>query len=679
MSDTAAASARRAPHSSLCIVHSALCIIVAALAAFAASAAPKIVYVAPGGTGDGTSWTDAMGDVSNAYASAAAFADGGFDRGEVWIKSGRYLVRKPIEMQTGVAVRGGFLGTEASASSATRDNLTILCGDPSADDYWKPDGTAPPAANRQKIWTLGETPVFNPPNPNAANEFWSIEPGGNDCSWCFQGTQPEVAGAEFTGLTFTSFSYHAIHVTTNAGYTVTVSNCNFYAASASQNNNEGYAIYLKSAEARVHDCVFHGGVAGLMMVTHSAAPQTNIVTGCTFRDIWRNAVRVYDNNAGNVWRISRCRFYRNYCNDQNLCPGIYLGRQKDALQCHDFIASDCVFSECRLSRNSTGVLGYNGGYGGTGPYIFERCDFSDNVGTNTTADFAAVCRTGILGTRYLFRDCSFRNNRVYYSGTGRAASVLMVNTSNSYINFLNCTFTGNFVSAIGEGGASTCGTLVLLTPNQRLSVVHSVFDGNYVGGGATNAEIAVAGDGYNSKLVVAANILNGDAADYSPVRGPHHNTGYMYLCRNFMSNFDQGAVGPAKFIRCADNLTGFDPVIDERLRTTPDRANYAIGAAAHRSPLWRGAPTIQFWHTVASSASVKIARRDAAANGTTTPWTQLYVDYGNEGNLSDDAAAAYGFVDGNDGVPDALGNPRPDGKIAYGPLNFAVPTILSVR
>ena len=657
-----------------------MCIAFAALLAANAVAAPKIVYVAPDGTGAGTSWADAMGDVSNAYASAAAFADGGFDRGEVWIKSGRYLVRKPIEMQTGVAVRGGFLGTESSASSATRDNLTVLHGDVNGNDFWAPETVSPAAEDRTYIWSGDGKMTFNPPNPDGADDRWTMNIGGDNGSWCFQGTQPEVAGAEFTGLTFSCFAYHAIHVTTNAGYTVTVSNCNFYAASGSQNNNEGYAIYLKSAEARVSDCVFHGGVAGLMMVTHSAAPQTNIVTDCTFRDIWRNAMRVYDINASNVWRISRCRFYRNYCNDSGLCPGIYLGRQKDALQCHDFIASDCVFSECRLTRNSAGVLGYNGGYGGTGPYIFERCDFSDNVGTNTTADFATVCRTGILGTRYLFKDCSFRNNRVYYSGAGRAASVLMVNTSNSYINFLNCTFTGNFVSAIGEGGASTCGTLVLLTANGRLSVVHSVFDGNYVGGGATNAEIAVAGDGYNSKLVVAASILNGNAPDYSPVRGPHNNTGYMYLCRNFMSNFDQGTVGPSKFIRCADNQTGFDPVIDERLRTAADRANYAIGAAAHTSPLWRGAPTIQFWHTVASSASVKIALRDAAANGNQKPWTQLYVDYGNEGNLTDEAAAAYGFADGNDGVPDALGNPRPDGKIAFGPLNLPPqPTLLLIR
>lgn len=651
------------------------------LVASASVAASKIVYVAPGGAGDGSSWENAMGDVSNAYASAASFAADGFDSGEVWIKSGRYLVRKPIEMQTGVAVRGGFLGTEASAASADRDgNLTVLHGDVNGSDFWAPEAVSPAEADRTYIWSGDGKMTFNPPNPDGADDRWTMNIGGDNCAWCFQGTQPEVAGAEFTGLTFSCFSYHAIHVTTNAGYTVTVSNCNFYAASASQNNNEGYAIYLKSAEARIHDCDFVGGVAGLMMVTHSGAPQTNIVTGCTFRDIWRNAVRIYDNNAGNVWRISRCRFYRNYCNDAGLCPGIYLGRQSTAVQCHDFVASDCVFSECRLCKNSTGVLGYNGGYGGTGPYIFERCDFSDNVGTNTTSDFATVCRTGILGTRYLFRDCSFRNNRVYYSGTGRAASVLMVNTSNSYINFLNCTFTGNFVDAVGEAQASTCGTLVLLTPNERLSVVHSVFDGNLVSGAATNAEIAVAGDGGNSKLVLAASVLHNDGAEYQPVRGPSNKYAYMYLCDNFLSNFDQASVGPATFLRCAGNRTGFDPVLDERLRTAADRANYAIGVAVHTSPLWRGAPTIQFWRTVASEASVKIARRDVAANGTKTPWTQLYVDYGKEGNLSDEAAAAYGFVDGNDGVPDALGNPRPDGKIAYGPLNLPPqPTLLGVR
>ncbi len=651
-----------------------------ALAAFAA--APKIVYVAPDGTGDGSSWASPMGDVSNAYASAAAFADGGFDRGEVWIKSGRYLVRKPIEMQTCVAVRGGFLGTESSASGANRDNLTVLCGDPSADDYWKPDGTTPAAADRRKIWTLGETPVFNPPNPDVTNEFWSIEPCGNDCSWCFQGTQPEVAGAEFTGLTFTSFSYHAIHVTTNAGYTVTVSNCNFYAASASQNNYEGYAIYLKSAEARIHDCVFLGGVAGVMVVTHSAAPQTNIVTDCYFTEIWRNAMRIYDNNAGNVWRISRCKFFRNYCNDSALCPGIYLGRQKDATQCHDFIASDCVFSECRLRRNSVGVLGYNGGYGGSGPYIFERCDFSGNIYSNTTASAATVCVTGILSTRYLFKDCSFRDNRVCYSGTGIAASVLIVGTSNSYINFLNCTFVGNSVSTVGEAPAKTFGTLVIDAYNKRLSVVNCAFDGNYVGGAATNAEIAASSSGWNSKLVVANSVLHNDAPGYAPVRGPKGGTGsleyFMFLYHNYMSNFDQEAVGPVKFIRCAENVSGYDPVLSERLRTACDRPSYCLGIASHRSPLWRGALNVQFWQSNVEPY-VKVVAYDKDKNGASKPWTQLYVNNGFEGNMTDAEAAAYGIAVGNDGVPDALGNPRPWGKVAYGPLNLTAPTVVGVR
>ena len=138
MPDTTAASARP-----FCILHSAFCIVVAALAAFSANAVPKIVYVVPGGAGDGTGtdWANAMASVRDAYASAATFAEGGFDSGEVWIKTGRYTITSAITVQSGVSALGGFLGTETDASQASRENLTILSGDKNDDDYWMPCGT----------------------------------------------------------------------------------------------------------------------------------------------------------------------------------------------------------------------------------------------------------------------------------------------------------------------------------------------------------------------------------------------------------------------------------------------------------------------------------------------------------------------------------------------------------
>ena len=110
----------------------------AMLLSFTGAAAPKIVYVVPGGAGakDGTSWESAMADVKKAYASAAAFAADGYDSGEVWIKTGRYQTSQ-MTLTSNTTVRGGFRGTETVADEANPVKYpTLLTGDTNQDDQW---------------------------------------------------------------------------------------------------------------------------------------------------------------------------------------------------------------------------------------------------------------------------------------------------------------------------------------------------------------------------------------------------------------------------------------------------------------------------------------------------------------------------------------------------------------
>jgi hypothetical protein len=60
-------------------------------------------YVTPGGSGSGTSWADSIGVVQAAIDSATA-------GDEIWVASGTY--NESIKMRTGVALYGGFNGTE---------------------------------------------------------------------------------------------------------------------------------------------------------------------------------------------------------------------------------------------------------------------------------------------------------------------------------------------------------------------------------------------------------------------------------------------------------------------------------------------------------------------------------------------------------------------------------------
>ena len=78
----------------------------------------RIRYVKVNGTGKGTSWNDAMGDIQDAINS---LADDKGTKGEVWVAEGTYTVNKLIDqqgsptsllMKDGISVYGAFAGGE---------------------------------------------------------------------------------------------------------------------------------------------------------------------------------------------------------------------------------------------------------------------------------------------------------------------------------------------------------------------------------------------------------------------------------------------------------------------------------------------------------------------------------------------------------------------------------------
>ncbi|WP_449138945.1 hypothetical protein [Segatella sp.] len=81
----------------------------------------RIRYVKVNGTGKGTSWDDAMGDIQDAINS---LADDKGTKGEVWVAEGTYMVTKRIDsstgsptsllMKDGISVYGAFAGGETT-------------------------------------------------------------------------------------------------------------------------------------------------------------------------------------------------------------------------------------------------------------------------------------------------------------------------------------------------------------------------------------------------------------------------------------------------------------------------------------------------------------------------------------------------------------------------------------
>lgn len=75
-----------------------------------------IKYAKPGGTGDGSSWTQAAGSVQDAMDAACSEAGGPC---EVWVSAGTY--QENIELCEGVSVFGGFTGIESEQVREQRD------------------------------------------------------------------------------------------------------------------------------------------------------------------------------------------------------------------------------------------------------------------------------------------------------------------------------------------------------------------------------------------------------------------------------------------------------------------------------------------------------------------------------------------------------------------------------
>ncbi len=92
------------------------------------ASAKDIFYVKSGGTGDGSSWSKAMGNIQQAVDSAAK------SRADVWVAKGVYYGDSTsaavVNLSPGVSLYGGFSGNESSLSDRDLEmNVTVIDGE----------------------------------------------------------------------------------------------------------------------------------------------------------------------------------------------------------------------------------------------------------------------------------------------------------------------------------------------------------------------------------------------------------------------------------------------------------------------------------------------------------------------------------------------------------------------
>ncbi len=299
----------------------------------------RIIHVVPKGEAagkkDGSSWADATDDI------VAAYADAGIYRGEVWLKEGLYHLggkTTTITLLPNVTVRGGFRGIagEKAADARPREYRSVISGDLSGDDYWKPNGQAPADTAAAKIFGGDRGTTFNPPNPELQDNYWAWD-GDNDdnAAGAFAVTSSEsFTNSLITGVTFTGFNSYAVSYTyskstdgipeirscdflggqkgIHAGFNITVEDCNFiglhdaiYTDKNITINNSRFDRCYHTGSGNKAGCIdLSGGTAQISGTTFYG----NYGTGKS----WRNAVIM--RNAG-VCIISNSLIEANYSND----------------------------------------------------------------------------------------------------------------------------------------------------------------------------------------------------------------------------------------------------------------------------------------------------------------------------------------------------------------------------
>ncbi len=442
------------------------------------------IYVKVGGTGDGSSWATACGDLQTALDDADPNDD-------IWVAEGMYTPGterwETFMMKEGVGVYGGFPATGDPGWDKRDPNTykTILSGDLlSNDDPCTPieDLLTDPcrADNSMHIMNCSNT------DTNSIIGGLTIT-GGNA-----NGSKPDNRGGGIY----------------NYGGGVRINNCVFARNTAS---DLGGGVLINSmAGAAFINCIFEdnysdrcGGAIynGDWVWMYSEISLTN----CTFRN---NSARqnggALDNSGYTASTVINCTFLGNKAGER--------GGAISSWTRSDLNFTDCMFSGNNAVEGGGAVANYS-----TNPNI-SKCTFVGNSADKGGGVYNESSDANVS-------NCHFSDNKASLEGGG------MYNFE-SHLTVSNCTFNGNSVygfSNEGYGGGMSNRGFSSPTVSNCTFIGNSV-DGFYVsrGGGINN-------DSGNS-VVTNCTFSNNSA------------NGLIEGCGGGMANFNNSVVTNCTFI-----------------------------------------------------------------------------------------------------------------------------------
>jgi parallel beta-helix repeat protein len=426
-----------------------------------------VIYVEGGGTGSGTSWLDAYGNLQDALDAVA-----GGD--EIWVAAGIYYPTELIDpcdprtatfqMKNGVRIYGGFpdIGDPGMADRDPNLYETVLSGDigvpgDNSDNcyhvFYHPEGLAldPNAmldgftivagnADGSGVHRYGGGMYNYESSPTVTNCTFTENsagyiPGGpGDGSGMYNSwSSPTVTNCTFTGNIANRMGGGMLNRDSSSP---TVVNCTFSGNSANGFYGGGGMLNNESSPT-VTDCTFTGNSAesGGGMLNSGSSPA---VTNCTFTA--NSGVSML--NSGGSPTITNCTFTANSGGgmwNSDSSPTVtnctFTGNSADDSGggMHNWNGSSPTVTNCTF----TGNYGRGGGmYNDRSSPTVTNCTFIGNL-----ADYGG----GMVNFQNnpTLTNCTFIGNSAEISGGG------MANSSHSSPTVTNCTFTANWASSGG--------------------------------------------------------------------------------------------------------------------------------------------------------------------------------------------------------------------------------------
>jgi hypothetical protein len=483
-------------------------ILIFQLLAAASTLTGQIVYVAPNATGDGSTWSNATGDLKVALENAISGT-------QIWVKEGTYYPascsncvfndrNQRFQIKNGVKLYGGFSGVETATSQRNiAAHPTYLSGDIDRDGTWANNSFT--VVYTQNVSTL-----------TVADGF--IITGGNaDQSGAGLGTPQTSGGGWFNVGSTPGSSSHPV-----------ISNCKFIG-----NYAWGYGggmfndgSFQGTCNPALTNCEFLDNVArtdgGAMYNSASFEGLCSpFLTNCRFEN---NKTEFAD--GGGIFNIGSeggvcnpefdgCIFINNVAfHEGGAMTNFGKGGNSSP------VVENCVFEN---NQAELGGAVYNDGtFNGYSAPFFKNCDFKAN---HSTSDGAAMYNSGYQGTcNPEMLNCRFETNNSAFAG-----GAIFSNGNEGVCNpvVTNCRFFHNRADTYGGamynfGKTGNCSPLItnsIFSENMALSagavynlgadngnanatITNCTFYGNHANvGGAVYCNAGENGTGISSPMV----------------------------------------------------------------------------------------------------------------------------------------------------------------------------------